>query len=116
MIYRHFNEIPFEGVSHNPEIRKKVLIRHGELPGLTGFSQAVFSCGQKADAHSHDNMYELFFVECGTGVIQVDGADYPVSAGAVIVVAPGEEHEIRNTGDRPLVITYLGIPASGSQI
>ncbi|MFO8039702.1 MAG: hypothetical protein R6U67_09655 [Sodalinema sp.] len=60
------NSIPPEGVSHNPNIRKQVMLRKGDLPHLTNFSQARFAPGQVAPGHCHDNMSEVFFVESGS--------------------------------------------------
>lgn len=34
------NELSIERVSHNPEIQKQVMLRSGDLPHLTNFSQA----------------------------------------------------------------------------
>ena len=33
-------EVPEEGVSHDPELRKRVLLRRGEVPHLTALSRA----------------------------------------------------------------------------
>ncbi|MGH8717547.1 MAG: cupin domain-containing protein [Burkholderiales bacterium] len=37
--------------------------------------------GQVARAHKHVDMYEVFFVESGTGVIKVDGREQPLERG-----------------------------------
>ncbi|MBR8828970.1 MAG: cupin domain-containing protein [Gomphosphaeria aponina SAG 52.96 = DSM 107014] len=102
-------EIPEQPVTHNPEIKKKVMLSPGELPHLTNFSQARFSPGQVAPGHFHDNMYEVFFVEAGEGIIRVDGQDYPVKKGSCIAVEPGEFHEVINSGDTDLILTYFGL-------
>lgn len=44
--------LPEESVSHNPEIKKKVMLRYGDLPHLTNFSQARFAPGQTAPARA----------------------------------------------------------------
>ncbi|WP_416674335.1 cupin domain-containing protein [Egbenema bharatensis] len=102
-------QIPEESVSHNPAIKKKVMLRLGDLPHLTNFSQARFAPGQIAAAHAHQDMCEVFFVESGTGVIQVDGQDYVLEAGVCIAVETGEVHEVKNTGSEELVLTYFGL-------
>ena len=98
-----------ETVSHNPRIRKQVMIRWGEMEPLTNFSQAVFPPGEVANAHAHSDMTEVFFIESGSGEIAVDERVYPLSAGSCIVVEPGETHELRNTGSTDLVVTYFGL-------
>ncbi len=101
--------LPEEHVSHNPEIKKKVMLRFGDLPHLTNFSQARFAPGQISSAHAHADMCEVFFVESGEGRICVDGTIHPLHSGTCIAVAAQEEHEICNTGSTELVLTYFGL-------
>jgi mannose-6-phosphate isomerase-like protein (cupin superfamily) len=103
------SQISEESVSHNPEIRKKVMLRWGDLPHLTNFSQARFAPGQVASAHAHSDMCEVFFVEAGTGIIKVDGQAFDLKAGVCIAVEPGEVHEVINQGNEELVLTYFGL-------
>lgn len=103
------NQLPPEAVSHNPAIQKKVMLRSGDLPHLTNFSQARFAPGQVAAAHAHADMSEVFFVESGQGVIRVNGQDFSLEAGVCIAVEPGEVHEVSNTGTEELVLTYFGL-------
>lgn len=103
------HELPTEQVSHNPEIGKKVMLRRGDLPHLTNFSQARFAPGQTATAHAHDNMCEVFFVESGSGQMQVDHETLTLTPGVCIAIQPGEVHEVKNTGSTELVLTYFGL-------
>jgi mannose-6-phosphate isomerase-like protein (cupin superfamily) len=105
----HLNELPEQTVSHNREIKKKAMLKLGDLPHLTNFSQARFAPGQIAFAHSHTDMCEVFFVESGLGIIRINGTDYILESGVCIAVEPEEEHEIVNTGKHELIITYFGI-------
>ncbi len=112
MKFTALSELAAEFVSHNPEIQKKVMLRSGELPGLTNFSQARFAPGQVTAAHCHPDMYEVFFVESGTGVIHVDGKRLALNPGVCVAVEPGETHEVCNTGAVELVLTYFGLLVS----
>jgi mannose-6-phosphate isomerase-like protein (cupin superfamily) len=103
------NELPSEAVSHNPAICKQVMLRPGDLLHLTNFSQARFPPGQIAAAHHHPDMYEVFFVQSGHGIITINQAPYPLTPGVCVAVEPGETHEVSNTGSEDLVITYFGI-------
>lgn len=109
MKFTELNQLPTEPVSHNPAIQKKVMLRLGDLPHLTNFAQARFAPGQVAAAHSHQDMCEVFFVEAGIGVMQLDDRSYPLHAGVCIAVEPNETHEITNTGSEELVLTYFGL-------
>jgi mannose-6-phosphate isomerase-like protein (cupin superfamily) len=102
-------ELQDQQLSHNPKIKKRVMISLGELGKLTNFSRAVFPVGEIADAHRHETMGEVFFVQSGEGEIRIDGESFKLLPGVCALVEPHEEHELRNTGDEELVITYFGI-------
>lgn len=90
-------------------IPKKVMLRAGEVPHLTNFSQAYLAPGQGAAAHIHRDMAEVFFVSEGTGKIEIDGQPFPLCPGTCVLIEPGERHEVRNTGKTQLVLTYFGL-------
>ena len=104
-------QLPMESVSHNPAIKKQVMLRMGDLPHVTNFSQARFQSGQVAQAHTHADMHEVFFVEAGEGAIAIDGITHALTPGVCVAVAPYETHEVSNTGDEELVLTYFGLRA-----
>ena len=103
------SDLTEEPVSHNPEIKKKVMLRQGDLPPITNFSQAVFAPGQTAVSHSHPDMAEVFLVESGSGIITIDDTVYPLEPGTCVTVQPNEQHELSNTGAALLVLTYFGV-------
>jgi len=103
------NQLSQVSVSHNPEIKKKVMLGNNDLPRLTNFSQSCFSPGQVAAAHFHHDMCEVFFVEAGSGVIQINKKGYQLSPGTCVAVEPGEVHEVINNGDTDLILTYFGL-------
>lgn len=109
MKHTSLNDLPEESVSHNPEIKKKVMLRFGDLPHLTNFSQSRFAPGQTAPSHAHQDMCEVFFVESGSGVIDIDGKEYLLVPGSCVAVEPGEFHEVVNNGATELVLTYFGL-------
>ncbi|MEP6956624.1 MAG: cupin domain-containing protein, partial [Chthoniobacterales bacterium] len=102
-------DLPIEGVSHDPEIAKQVLLRRGDVPHLTGFSRATLKPGQTAYAHQHSDMFEVFFVQSGTGVITIAGSEHALAPGVCVLVEPTEEHEISNGGPEDLVLNYFGV-------
>lgn len=102
-------EIPAQGVSHDPEIQKQVMLRYGDLPHLTNFSQARFAPGQQVTPHTHADMSEVFLVESGEGTIWIDNVGHLLTAGTCVAVEAGELHELQNTGQTDLVLTYFGI-------
>lgn len=105
----NLDSLPTKEVSHNPKIKKKVMLSMGDLPHLTNFSQAIFAPGQIATNHCHQDMCEVFFVESGEGKICVDGREFALTPGTCIAVEVNEYHEITNTGKSNLILTYFGI-------
>ena len=103
------SDLPVEGVSHDPGIRKQVMLRNGDIPHLTNFSQATFAPGQTVTPHAHADMAEVFFVEAGQGIIWIDGEAHELAPGVCAAIAAGELHELKNSGNSPLVLTYFGL-------
>ena len=105
----NLKNLPIQQVSHNPEIVKKVMLDSQDIPHLTNFSQATFAPGQIASAHSHPDMFEVFFVSAGIGIMRIENKEYNLTPGVCIAIATGETHEVINTGTDNLVLTYFGI-------
>jgi mannose-6-phosphate isomerase-like protein (cupin superfamily) len=102
-------QIAEEGVSHDPEIKKKVLLRNGEVPHLTNFAKSTLLPGQKAGCHTHADMFEIFLVDAGEALAIIEDVPRHLATGDCLVVEPGETHEIFNAGEEPLLLTYFGI-------
>lgn len=102
-------KIAEEPVSHNNKILKKVMIRKGEIPNIIQFARAVFPPGEVAAGHTHEDIYEIFLTEKGSGMMEVDGNKISLEPGTCITVEPGETHEVTNTGNEDLVVLILGV-------
>ncbi|MBN2394601.1 MAG: cupin domain-containing protein [Anaerolineae bacterium] len=55
--------------------------------------------------HVHDTEEVFIFVQ-GQGVLPIDGIEYPVKTGDVVVVDAGEDHHLRSSVDDPLVSAW----------
>ena len=98
-----------EGVSHDATILKRVLLKNGEVPCLTNFSQAVLEAGEVTTSHRHADMWEVFYVDSGEGFAIIDERRVDLSRGYCLVVAPGEKHQIGASAQVPLTLNYFGI-------
>lgn len=68
----------------------------------------VFQPGETAHPearHVHE-VNEVFIFVQGSGVIPIDGIDYKVQAGDVVIVEAGEDHHTRSSVDDPLVAAW----------
>lgn len=75
---------------------------------ITGGGVYVFKPGETAHpepVHVHD-VDEVFIFLQGTGVIPIDGVDYPVKAGDVVIVEAGGDHHTRSSVEDPLVAAW----------
>ncbi|MCU0519945.1 MAG: cupin domain-containing protein [Anaerolineae bacterium] len=75
-------------------------ISHGGVyvfkPGETAHPEAV---------HIHDTAEVFIFVQ-GQGILPIDGVDYPVETGDVVIVEAGEDHHTRSSVEDPLVAAW----------
>jgi mannose-6-phosphate isomerase-like protein (cupin superfamily) len=68
----------------------------------------VFKPGETAHPearHVHDTDEVFIFIQ-GKGVIPIDGVDYSVQTGDVVIVEAGEDHHTRGSVDDPLVAAW----------
>ena len=104
-----WDALPLEAVSHNPCIRKQVMVRGGEMGSIVQLAQARFPVGAVAAGHVHDDLAELFLVQSGSGEIEIDGVVQVLEPGVGVLVEAGEWHELRNRGDEELVVIYFAV-------
>ena len=68
----------------------------------------VFKPGETAHpepVHVHTTAEVFIFVQ-GKGILPIDGVDYPVQAGDVVIVEAGEDHHTRSSIEDPLVAAW----------
>jgi len=68
----------------------------------------IFKPGETAHPeprHVHDSEEVFIFVQ-GKGVIPIDGVEYPVKTGDVVIVKAGEDHHTRSSVEEPLVAAW----------
>ena len=103
------SELPLQGVSHNPEILKKVFIEKGNIPNLMMFGSAVFKPGQEVSEHFHESMIEVFYVTSGKAKFVIEGEEYVAEKGDCVTIEVGERHAQSNPFDEDMTWIYFGI-------
>lgn len=71
---------------------------------------ALFKPGQSLGAHRHLRVSETFLCLEGTGEIVIEGTAHPFVPGDVVVLEPGESHDIINTGSTNLRFLFIKCP------
>jgi quercetin dioxygenase-like cupin family protein len=105
----HIDQIEETGVSHNPEIKKKVILDKNYIPKLMTFGQATFQPGQSVDSHTHTTMFEVFYIQSGKATFIVNGQSIDLKSGDCISIEPGEVHTQKNPFSEPVTWLYFGI-------
>jgi mannose-6-phosphate isomerase-like protein (cupin superfamily) len=66
------------------------------------------STGGPENAHARSDQW--LYVVSGTGTATVEGEDHDLAPGRLVLIEPGETHEITNTGDQPLETVNVYAP------
>ncbi len=101
-------ELPVAG----PGVSGRVVI--GKADDNVNFCMRVIEVqpGAQIPPHTHPWEHQQFY-HAGVGYIVKNGEKIALGPGNVVYVAPGEEHQIMNTGDEPMIIVCLvpdGVP------
>lgn len=105
----HLGKLEEVGVSHNPDIKKKVILDRDYIPKLMTFGQATFQPGQAVDAHKHDTMFEVFFIQSGKARFVIDEKVIELVQNDCITIEQGEMHAQSNPYEEPVTWLYFGI-------
>lgn len=92
--------LPYErlpGLEHQTLAGGDAGLRH-----LSVWQQTIVP-GGATPPHFHD-CEEVVLVRNGSGTVETAGAAHRFGPGTTLVIAPGEHHQIVNTGDAPLDI------------
>ncbi len=73
----------------------------------------IFDVGGKTPPNSHSEAFEMFYVLSGTGIAYCNGEAFPVGPGDSVVVRPGHEHIVENTGEARLYCLTVMVPNEG---
>ena len=74
-------------------------------------AEANVPVGGSTAAHYHPLAEELYFIQTGTGRMRMGGEERDVGPGDTVLIPPGVEHKITNTGDVDLVFLCCCAPA-----
>jgi mannose-6-phosphate isomerase-like protein (cupin superfamily) len=73
-------------------------------------AEATVPPGGATQAHFHRVTEELYFFTGGRGRLRVGDEEREVGPGDCVVIPPGAEHELWNTGEEPLVLLCCCAP------
>lgn len=70
----------------------------------------IFSVGGATPPNMHRQAHEFFFVLSGAGVARCGDISLPIAKGDALMLRPGTEHVIENTGTRKLYTLTFMVP------
>lgn len=73
----------------------------------------IFEVGGKTPLHKHDQAHEMFYVLDGSGRAHCGGVTYDMAKGDTLVLPPGLEHVVENTGSERLYCLTVMVPNEG---
>ncbi len=73
----------------------------------------IFTVGGATPPNTHSAAHEFFYVLSGEGTATCDGATTPLRKGDALLVHPGHEHIITNTGTGKLYTLTVMTPNEG---
>ena len=94
------------------KVRMRLLISEGD--GAPNFNMRVFELapGGHTPFHTHHFEHEIFVLE-GEGELFDGETAHPLGPGSVALVAPGEEHNFRNTSPNGIFKFICIVPQEG---
>lgn len=100
----------------SPSDTNKFAMLVDPLADGTPFVSAVeiFEVGGKTPPHFHATAHEMFYVLSGSGHCRCDdGLTHEIRQGDTLVLPPGREHVIENTGAERLYCLTVMVPNEG---
>lgn len=70
----------------------------------------IFTVGGKTPPNTHLRAHEFFYVLSGEGVARTDGTTRAIRQGDGLMLRPGAEHVIENTGPKKLYTLTFMVP------
>ncbi len=84
-------------------------------PGTCGMrsGRVYLAPGQACGEHSTKDREELLVLLSGSGEVLIGGSErFQVGRGKVCYIPPQTPHDVRNTGDEPLIYVYCVAPVA----
>lgn len=109
-----FSEMPGTGIPKPFERELKVLMSPDTNPEIQGFTFILSTLapnGGCTDRHSHDEAGELMIFLSGSGKAWFENSEFEIKPGTALYAPPGSVHKTLNTGNEPLQIACIFIPA-----
>jgi mannose-6-phosphate isomerase-like protein (cupin superfamily) len=100
------DETPYEPVSHDPLIKKRVIAR-GTLPCVKHVSHIILKPGNTVSKHAHHEEHEVFFCIRGIAIMTVNGEKVTITKGDLMFAEPGDSHSFDEIIEETELLYFL---------
>ena len=106
----HYNQIMSYTTRDGSIIRE---LMHPDIHGNNNQSlaEAIIPVGTRTHLHSHQKSEEIYHVTRGEGCMRLGNAEFNIKQGDTIVITPGTQHNVYNSGKKNLHILCCCSPA-----
>ncbi len=114
MPFIDFSTVEGSKIDQPFERELKILLspdRNDEVKDFTLLLSTLAPNGGCTDFHGHENEGELMIFMSGRGRAWMNDREYELKPGTAMYAPPGVAHKTMNTGDEPLQIACIFIPA-----
>ena len=104
------SEQELKEVSHNPELKKRVIFGEGVCGSIPQLATIDMAPGEQTTEHTHVDMDEIFYVVSGQLELEVEGECVSCSTGDTVLIKAGEKHVLGNgSATSDLTLLYFGV-------
>ncbi len=100
------HETTSEPVSHDPQLKKKVIARN-ITHCVRHVSHIILKPGDKVSEHKHEKEFEVMYCIRGLAYFRVNGEKISVAQGNLISVEPGDIHAIVDIPEETELLYFL---------
>lgn len=111
-VHRRAADLPAFRIAPTDSNKLAIVADAADGVGFTAVLE-VFEPGGGTPPNRHEAAHELFYVISGTGSASCDGATVQVGPGDSLLLHPGHDHALHNTGAVPLVCFTVMVPNEG---
>jgi len=115
-VVKQMSGVPATDVSQGTDVVgvvKRVLI--GARDGAPTFAMRLFTLAPRGHTPAHSHPFEHgVIVLSGEGTALTAGGSVSLRQGSVVFMPPGEHHQFRNTGAKPLELVCV-VPVAAEQ-
>lgn len=108
LVLGHFEQCEVRKISSKDSNKFVMLCDGTQVPFVSVVE--IFDAGGQTPPNEHSGAYEYFYVLAGEGIAIVGDMETGIRTGSFFVVPPGNNHQVKNTGEGRLYVLTTMVP------